>query len=67
MQILISLGHSWLNEYQAAAIGQGVYKRGLEGNASAPNAKVFGESAKMCADISLSFLRDYEDMISSSK
>ena len=67
MQILISLGHSWLNEYQAAAIGQGVYKRGLEGNASAPNANIFGESARMCADISLSFLRNYEDEISASK
>jgi aminoglycoside phosphotransferase (APT) family kinase protein len=47
--------------FKAAAIGQGVYQRGIAGNASSPQAKIYGDSAKMCAEMGLGFLRDFED------
>ena len=37
--------------FRMAAICQGVYARGLKGNASAPNAHEYGERARALAEL----------------
>eukprot|EP00945_MAST-04E_sp_MAST-4E-sp1_P003865 g3865.t1 len=46
--------------FRAAAILQGVYKRSLQGNASAPNAHETGEMAVEMAEIAMHFAKEHE-------
>eukprot|EP01114_Cavostelium_apophysatum_P005709 TRINITY_DN1687_c1_g2_i3.p1 TRINITY_DN1687_c1_g2~~TRINITY_DN1687_c1_g2_i3.p1 ORF type:complete len:661 (+),score=128.49 TRINITY_DN1687_c1_g2_i3:77-1984(+) len=44
--------------FRAAAISQGVYKRALQGNASAPNAKEYGARVVLLADIAWNLIQN---------
>jgi aminoglycoside phosphotransferase (APT) family kinase protein len=43
--------HKAFSLFRLAAIAQGVYKRSLDGNASSPDAVMYGEAVKLLADI----------------
>jgi len=44
--------------FRLAAIVQGVYKRGLDGNASSDTAKLYGNRARVLADLAWSLVKD---------
>ncbi len=44
--------------FRLASIVQGVYKRGIDGNASSQNARIYGEYARFLADTGWSLARD---------
>ena len=44
--------------FRLAAIVQGVYKRGLDGNASSETAKSYGDRARVLADLGWSLVRE---------
>ncbi len=46
--------------FRLAAICQGVYKRGIDGNASSPEAMRFGEAARMIASAGASVISPNE-------
>ena len=43
--------------FRLAAIVQGVYKRGLDGNASSETAKSYGDRARVLADLGWSLVK----------
>ena len=44
--------------FRLAAIVQGVYKRGLDGNASSETAKGYGDRARVLADLAWSLVKN---------
>ena len=44
--------------FRLAAIVQGVYKRGLDGNASSETAKNYGDRARVLAELGWSLVKD---------
>jgi hypothetical protein len=47
--------------FRLAAIVQGVYKRGLDGNASSETAKSYGDRARVLADLGWSLVKEEPD------